>query len=345
MTITLGLVGVGRWGPNLLRNFHNHRTSVVRVIADRDEQRLAQVAALYPDIRAATDIDAVLEADDVVGVVIATPTATHYELVKRALSAGKHVMVEKPLTDDVAQAEELTALAEARGAVLLVGHVFLYNPAVERVKEYLAAGTLGRPYYIAMARTNLGPIRTDVNASWDLASHDISIADYWLGASPTEVSATGGKWINDGIADAVFVTLHYPDDVLVNLEASWLNPRKVRDVTIVAEHKMLTLDDTNPQEPIRIYDKGVTDTKVREGVVDTLGGFRSLVHEGDIVIPRVSLGEPLKSECDHFLECIASGVTPRSGPRLATDVVRVLAAIDRSMELGGARVTVAAARG
>jgi predicted dehydrogenase len=213
---------------------------------------------------------------------------------------------------------------------------------VEAVKRYLEGGELGRPYYISMVRTNLGPIRNDVNASWDLASHDISMANYWLDARPLSASATGGTWINPGIVDAVFATLEYPADVLVNLEVSWLNPRKVRDVTVVAEHKMLTLDDTNDQEPIRVYDKGVVDDRVRDEVIDTHNAFRSMVHEGEIVIPRVSLGEPLRSECDHFLDCVLQGTSPRTGAAPAVDVVRALDAIDRSMRLGGARVSVLA---
>jgi predicted dehydrogenase len=338
--VTLGVIGVGRWGPNLLRNFHNHRTSTVAMVADRDQRRRAQIAELYPDVPVIADADAILRAEAIDAVAIATPTSTHFALVKQALLADKHVMVEKPLTDNVAEAEELGDLAKERGLVLLVGHVFLYNPAVEQVKRYLAGDLLGSPYYISMVRTNLGPIRTDVNASWDLASHDISMANYWLGSAPTAVSAIGGTWINEGIPDAVFATLHYPGGVLVSIEVSWLNPRKVRDVTIVAEHKMLTLDDTNPSEPIRIYDKHVVDKRVREGVVDTLHGFRSLVHEGEILIPQISAGEPLKAECDHFLECVETGSIPRSGPDAAIDVVRVLEAIDRSMAQSGTHIAV-----
>ncbi len=338
----MGVVGIGRWGPNLLRNFHNHRTSVVAMVAERDDRRRAQIAELYPDVQVVADADLVIEAAGIDAVAIATPTRTHYPLVRQALLADKHVLVEKPLTDDLATAIELEKIAEERGRVLLVGHVFIYNPGVEAVKQYLDGGDLGKPYYISMVRTNLGPIRKDVNASWDLASHDISIANYWLDARPLSASATGGTWINPGIPDAVFATLEYPDNVLVSLEVSWLNPRKVRDVTVVAEDKMLTLDDTNDHEPIRIYDKGVVDDRVRDEVIDTLGEFRSMVHEGEIVIPRVSLGEPLKSECDHFLECVLHGVAPRTGPALAVNVVRALDAIDRSMRLGGERVSIRA---
>ncbi len=312
------------------------------MVAERDDRRRAQIAELYPDVEVVADADLVMDSADIDAVAISTPTRTHYPLVRQALLAGKHVLVEKPITDDLASAIELEKLAEERARVLLVGHVFLYNPGVETVKRYLDEGRLGRPYYIAMVRTNLGPIRKDVNASWDLASHDISIANYWLESHPLSVSARGGAWINPGIPDAVFATLEYPENVLVSLHVSWLNPRKERDVTVVAEHKMLTLDDTNDQEPIRIYDKGVVDERVRDEVIDTVGQFRSMVHEGEIVIPRVSLGEPLKAECDHFLDCVQRGVAPRTGPGPAIEVVRVLDAIDRSIRLAGASVSVVA---
>jgi predicted dehydrogenase len=334
VTVRIGIIGVGRWGPNLLRNFHNHRKSEVSIVADHDQRRLAQIAELYPDVKTVPSAHSVFESD-VDAVAIVTPTATHHGLVKQALLAGKHVLVEKPIANDLPEAEELGALAADRGLVLLVGHVFLYNPAVERVKEYLDQGLIGKPYYLSMVRTNLGPIRVDVNVAWDLASHDISIANYWLGASPIAASASGGTWINDGIPDAAFIVLRYPNNVLVNLQVSWLSPRKARDITIVAENKMLTLDDTNPQEPIRIYDKGVVDRHVSTDVVDTLGGFRSLVHEGEILIPHVSLGEPLKTECDHFIDCVAHGATPRTPASDAVEVVRALKAIDRSMQNSG----------
>jgi len=338
--VSVGVVGVGRWGPNLLRNFHGRTASSVRAVAERDDRRRAQIAEMYPDVEMVADAGELVGRPDLDAVVIATPTVTHFELVRASLEAGKHVMVEKPLTHDVEEALQLQALAAERDRVLLVGHVFLFNPAVEKVKEYLGGDLLGAPYYVSMVRTNLGPVRTDVNASWDLAAHDVSIANYWLDGVPVSVSATGGTWINGGIADAVFAVLEYPGGVLVNLHVSWLSPRKVRDITVVAENRMLTLDDTNPSEPIRIYDKGIVDTEVREGVVDTLGRFRSIVHEGDITIPRVSLGEPLRTECEHFVECITDGVECRSGAREGVDVVRTLAAIDRSIAAGGARTEV-----
>jgi predicted dehydrogenase len=332
--VKIGIIGLGRWGPNLLRNFHENPATSVPIAADADESRRALIAPRYPAINLASSAQAVI-ASDIDAVVIATPTSTHYQLVRDALLAGKHVLVEKPITNDVGQACELAELATARGLVLMVGHVFVYNSGVEAVKQYIDEGVLGRVYYVSMVRTNLGPIRTDVDVVWDLAAHDISISNYWLEAVPEAVSANGGVWINEDVADAAFITLRYPRNVLVNIQASWLNPRKVRDITVVAEQKMLTLDDTMPDQPIRIYDKGVVDDVVHRGVVDTVSRFRSIVHEGEIRIPPVSLGEPLRNECEHFIDCIVNGTKSRSGAREAIDVVCALEAASRSMRKGG----------
>src|SRR6185295_3942898 len=242
---------------------------------------------------------------------------------------------EKPITTATAEGQELCALAAGNGRVLMVGHVFLYNGGVRRVKQYLGEGALGRVYYVGMVRTNLGPIRLDVNAAWDLAAHDISIANYWLDAPPLEASAVGGSWINSGTEDAVFATLRYPSDVLVNLHVSWLNPRKTRDITVVGEKRMLTFDDLNLYEPVRLYDKQVTDE--RTPYVDTFASYRARIHEGDVVIPKVALGEPLRAECEHFLDCIANGTTPVTDGPAAVDVVRTLEAIARSVHGGGRR--------
>jgi predicted dehydrogenase len=338
--ISMGVIGAGHWGPNLIRNFNNGTTSKVAWVADRDANRLEQVCARFPEVQRTGEPNDVLTDPTVMAVVIATPTSTHYALAKAALEHDKHVLVEKPITENVAHAEELCELADRRGKILMVGHVFLYNAAVRRVKQYIDDGTLGRVYYISMVRTNLGPIRVDVNAAWDLASHDISIVNYWLGAQARSVSATGGNWINPGIEDAVFATLGYPNDVLVNLHVSWLNPRKARDITVVGAERMLTFDDMNLTEPVRIYDKRVTETRTVAGYVDSFASFRASVREGDIVIPNVTIGEPLRAQCDHFVECIATGKTPLTSGKGGASVVRTLDALARSMRTGGTREAV-----
>lgn len=333
--IGVAVVGVGQWGPNLVRNFHEHPRSRLVWLIDRDDARLNRVAEHYPSVSRSGDASDAFADDAVDAVVISTPTTTHYDIARTALEMGKHVLVEKPLTTSVAQAERLVTMAADVGRVLMVGHVFLYNEAIQRVKRYLTEGSLGRLYYISMVRTNLGPIRVDVNAAWDLAAHDIAIANWWLDAEPATVSGIGGNWINPGLEDAVFAALRYPNDVLVKIDASWLNPRKVRDITIVGEKRMLTVDDMNLTEPLRIYDKGVSDERIVPDFVDTFASFRASTREGDISVPRVPTGEPLRAECEHFLECIEFRKRPLSGGPEGTAVVRALEALDRSIADGG----------
>ena len=340
--IRVAVVGAGHWGPNLIRNFHNQQTSVVGLVVDSSEDRLQQVRQRFPDVPVSHDARSAFDNPDIDAVVIATPTTTHYALAKAALLAGKHVLVEKPITTSSSEGDELVTLADRMAKVLMVGHVFCYNTGVQRVRQYLQDDRLGRIYYISMVRTNLGPIRMDVNAAWDLASHDISIVNYWLGANALHVSAYGGTWINAGIEDAVFATLRYPNNVLVNLHASWLNPRKARDITVVGDQRMLTFDDMNLLEPIRMYDKQVTQDRVQPGFVDTFASFRASIRDGDITIPKVAMGEPLKSECDHFLTCVKSNSEPLSGGNEGVAVVRVLEAIERSCRNHGREEAVAA---
>jgi predicted dehydrogenase len=332
--IRVAVVGAGHWGPNLIRNFHNRERSEVAWVIDRDPARLAQVRARFADVRTGVDAEPALADPSVDAVVIATPAATHYRLTKSALEGGKHVLVEKPIATSVDHGAELCTLAARAGRVLAVGHVFLYNPGVQRVKRYLDDGDLGRVYYVSMVRTNLGPIRMDVDAAWDLASHDVAIVNYWLGSEPLAVSAIGGTWINAGIADAVFATFRYRDNVFVNLHVSWLNPRKSRDITVVGEKRMLTFDDMNLAEPLRLYDKHVTDDRT-PSYVDSFASFRASVRDGDITIPRVTLGEPLKAECEDFLDCVEHGRVPLSGGREGLAVVRALGALQRSAEQHG----------
>jgi predicted dehydrogenase len=332
--IRVAVLGAGEWGPNLIRNFHNKQTSEVVWIIDRDATRLHEVHAHFPDAEVGQHPEQALHDPSVHAVVVATPTSSHYAHAKEALERGKHVLVEKPLTTELKQGLTLLELATRRQLVLMVGHVFVYNPAIRKVKEYLDAGHLGKVHYVSMVRTNLGPVRLDVNAAWDLAAHDLSIANYWFNAEPLSVSAMGGTWINQGIEDAVFATLRYPQGVLVTLHASWLNPRKTRDITVVGESRMLTFDDMNLDEPLRIYDKEIND--VRTGpYADSFASFRASVRKGNVTVPKVPLGEPLATECAHFLECIVTGKQPFSGGREGIGVVSALEAMQRSMRAGG----------
>jgi predicted dehydrogenase len=340
--IRVAVLGAGHWGPNLIRNFASNERSRVAWVVDRDAGRLAEVRTRVPDARTGDDPAPALADPEVDAVVVATPTTTHYALARAALEQGKHVLVEKPIATDAHQGAELCSLAAARGRVLMVGHVFLFNAAIQRVKQFLERGELGRVYYVAMVRTNLGPIRVDVNAAWDLAAHDVSIVNHWLGGEPESAAAVGGTWINPGIADAVFATLRYPGGVLVNLHVSWLNPRKARTITVVGEERMLTFDDMDLNEPLRLYDKQVTARRTTADYVDSFASFRASVREGDILIPRVAGGEPLRAECEHFLDCVATGARPLTGGPEGVAVVRVLEAIERSLAAGGREERVAA---
>jgi predicted dehydrogenase len=340
--IGVAVVGAGHWGPNLIANFERSERSRVVTVADRDESRLAAVTARFPTVGTTTDFATIAGDPSVDAVVIATPTRTHFELAQIALEHGKHVLVEKPLTHSVSTSETLCDLAARCDRVLMVGHVFVYNAAARRVKDYVVGGDLGRIYYASMVRTNLGPIRVDVDAAWDLAAHDVALASYWLDAEPTTVTAAGGAFINSGISDVVFATLRYPDDVLVNLHASWLNPRKAREITVVGDRRMLTFDDVNLTEPLRLYDKQVMDARTRPEFVDSIDSFRMSVHEGDVTVPRVAPSEPLQNECEHFLDCVIDGKAPLSGGAEGRAVVRALEALSRSLSEGGREIRVGA---
>ena len=339
-TVRLGIVGAGRWGPNLMRNLHKPPVSEVGRVIDIDEARLHEVGLRYPGIQLDTDIGGVLGDHSIDAVVIATPTRTHFDLARSALDAGKHVLVEKPLTHSSASAQKLCAIARHHKLVLMVGHVFIYNESVRQVREMLAEGALGRIHYLSMTRTNLGPIRTDVGAEWDLASHDLSIVDYWLQAEPVAVSAVGGSWLNPGMCDAVFATLNFPHDILVHLHVSWLNPRKAREITVVGSRAMLTLDDMSFDEPIRIYDKAVDSTPLEIDFPETFTAYRTSVREGDIRIPRVKASEPLSVECDQFVDSILTGRAPPTDGISGLRVVRILEKLSESIRARGSEVAV-----
>lgn len=338
----IGVVGAGHWGPHLIRNFNDNLSSQVLWVAELDDARRKMISERFPSTSVTTDLADILEDERVDAVVVATPTSTHADVVTKALEAGKHVLVEKPIAHSFDDSIALCRLADENDVVLMVGHVFLFNPAFRAAKEYIDRGDLGDIKYLSMTRTNLGPVRGDVNAAWDLASHDISIANYWLGATPTAVTATGGSWLNEGVEDVVFATLSYPGGVLAHIEASWLNPRKRRLAAVVGSERMLTIDDMELTEPVRIYDKGIIG--VDGEFTDTFAGFRSQIREGEVRIPHVTGGEPLKSECDEFLRRIAGDGGDLSDGWDGARIVAVLDAIDTSIAKGGGATPVKTVR-
>lgn len=334
--IGISVVGCGHWGPNHVRVFNSFADASVKQIVDPDEKRLARVRAQFPEIPCARDCRVTLRDPEIDAMVIATPTSTHYPLVKEALRAGKHVLCEKPLSETAAEADELEDLARKSGRILMVGHTFLFNGGIAKLKSLCGSGEIGRTQYLAASHTNLGPIRSDVNAAYDLASHDISIFNWLLESEPEVVSATGQSFLQRGIEDVVFLSLRYPSEVLASIRASWLDPKKVRQITVVGSKRMVTWDDLEPTSPITIYDKGA----LAEPEHNDYGEFlRVSMWDGDIVSPKVEQEEPLRVQDRHFLETIA-GATPRSTGRFAAGVVRTLEAVAKSLKLGGAPVAI-----
>ncbi len=334
--LKVGVVGCGYWGPNLIRNFANLKSSKVVMCADLSEARLNHMKQLYPTIRTTTSYRDLLNDPEIEAVVIATPVSQHYPIAREALEAPKHVFVEKPLAQSVEEGFKLVRLAKEKGRVLMVGHTFVYTAAVNKIKDLIWAGELGEIYYISTSRVNLGIFQEDINVVWDLAPHDISIMNYILNSHPISVSAIGQSYIRPGIEDVAFLNLRYPQSALANIHVSWLNPNKIRSTTVVGSKKMLVYDDISSLEKIRIYDKGVTVTPH----YDTFGEFQLSYRYGDISIPRLDDAEPLKIECQHFVDCIVNGATPRSGGRHGYEVLVALDAADRSMREHGKEVTI-----
>ena len=332
--INVAVIGYGYWGPNLARNFHQLPEARLALVSDLDTARLAEVARLYPATTVTADYRQALTRPEIEAVAVATPVRSHFAIAQEALLAGKHVLVEKPLALTTAEAEALIALAEQQRRTLMVGHTFEYNPAVWKIKELIAAGEIGQVYYAYANRVNLGRVQYDVNALWSIAPHDVSILLYLLEAMPLAVSARGATYLSQGVEDVVFLTLAFPGNVLAHVQASWLDPSKVRRLTIVGSEKMIVYDDVDNEAKVKIYDKGV----YRKG--STYGEFQFRVHSGDIHIPRIDMTEPLRNECAHFIECVRTGRRPRTDGACGLRVVRVLEAAQRSLEQGGASVQV-----
>lgn len=326
--ISLAIIGIGRWGPNLLRNFVSMEGVSVAMVADSDESRLVAVSRRFPDIAGTTDPQDIMKDGSIDCVVIATPLCTHFSLACRALEAGHHVLVEKPLASSSRECRQLITLADRMNKILFVGHTFKYNAGIRAAKEYIASGELGEIYLIDANRTNLGPVRYDTNALWDLASHDISIFSYWTGEDPHSVSARGGCFLNSAIEDVVYATCAYGSGIVAHVHASWLNPRKVREITVVGKKKMLVWNDMNLSEPIRIYNRGFERD---DDYQDTFGDFRLSIREGEVVIPNIKLNEPLLAECEHFIACVKTGARPLTDGHDGLGVVRVLEAASESM--------------
>ncbi len=334
--INIGVIGAGYWGPNLIRNVAQLAEAHLHTVCDADEARLAQIAAQFSPQHTTTDLHELLQNSDIEGVIVATPAHTHAEVTRACLQAGKHVLVEKPLALTVSDSEALVSLAAQQKCVLMVGHVFEYNPAVRKLAEIINSGEIGDVLYIYATRVNLGKIRNDLNAFWNLAPHDISIVNMLLGSAPSHVSARGYQLLpkEKHLEDVVFAILEYPQGVVTHIHTSWLDPNKVRRMTVVGTKKMVVYDDVSDNR-ITIYDKGVV---WMEG--SDYGEHRLMTFTGDIHIPKIAASEPLREEVLHFLDCIRTGGTPISDGVDGLNVVRVLEAVDRSIHQSGQLVEI-----
>ncbi len=336
--LRIGIAGFGYWGPNHVRNMNALAGEGVRVhsVADLDPVRQLRARSSFPWVETTGDVYTQISDAAIDAMVIATPVHTHYELTRASLLAGKHVLVEKPVTTSVSKAQELATLADDLGLVLMVGHTFEYTPAVEFIHQLIERNELGKTLYIRSQRVNLGQHQPDINVLWDLAPHDISIILHLLGSMPTHATALGRAHVNPRVDDIVSLSLEFPDNVVANVILSWLDPRKVREMTIIGSDKMLVYDDTNTIEKIRIYDKGVDAPPEYQ----SYGEFQVSYRYGDIVSPTLANHEPLAVQSRHFIDCIRTGKQPRTNGDSGVRVVKVLAAAQLSLDRCGARTSV-----
>jgi len=331
-TLRIGVIGCGHWGPNHIRVFSELDRTTVLACCDLSEARLSRISGRFPGIRTSNQCSSIFTDDAIDAVVIATPTNTHFRLVEQALQAGKHVLVEKPLCQSVVEGEALAALAEKTERVLMVGHVFLFNPGIVRLCETIRRGELGGVHYLDAVRTNLGPIRGDVNSLYDLATHDISIFNYLLGEAPVAVSCLGSRITQDSVEDVCFTTMQYADGTLAHIHVSWLNPRKVRTITVVGSKKMAHWDDIDPVDTLRVFDKGLSE----EPTYNSFGEFQCSLRSADMHVPAVSACEPLKEQGKAFASWILDNEPCGCGAAEGLAVVRTLEAAMESLACGGA---------
>lgn len=329
--INIGVIGFGYWGPNLVRNFSQASGAKVVAICDANENRRANAAALYPAVRMTDNVQDIFEDPSIDAVVVATPVSTHYELGMKAMRAGKHVMVEKPLALTAAHALEMVELAEREKKVLMVGHTFIYTSAVMKMKELIDAGELGELYYFDSVRINLGLFQSDVNVLWDLAVHDLSIMDYLIDQKPQAVAATGIANIAGQHECLAYLTCFFPNEMIAHFHVNWIAPVKIRQTLIGGSDKMILYDDIEMSEKVKVYDKGVTLNSGPEGAYQLHVGYRA----GDMWAPHLNNIEALRVETQHFVDCIRDGSRPRSDGRAGLRLVRMLEAASTSMKQRG----------
>ncbi len=324
----VGVVGCGQWGPNQIRSFFFHADSCVVRICDTDIVRLKANQEHFPNIEITQNFEEITRACDIDAVVVTTPVSTHYRIAMDALSHGKDVLCEKPLAIHADECEALAQMAEKNSLILMVGHVFLFNPGILELKRLISGNEIGDIHYLHAQRTNLGPVRRDVNAVYDLASHDLSIFNYLLNATPKVLSAVGKCYLQPAIEDVAFVSLEYPGNILAHIHVSWLDPKKIRQITVVGKDKMMTWNDLSLSGPVEIYYKRVE----KEPYYKDFGEFHLLVKEGESRIPYVKNIEPLRQQTDHFVDCIVHRKKPIADGHGAAEIVRTLETIQEILE-------------
>jgi predicted dehydrogenase len=334
--VRIAVVGLGYWGPNLVRNINEFPGAEPVVVCDLRSDALDTITRRYPAVRATTSFSEVLADDEVDAVVIATPVSRHHPMAAAALRGGKHVFVEKPLAASSREASDLIGLAERLGLVLMPGHTFLYSPPVMMIRKLIESGELGEIYFISTSRVNLGLHQPDVSVAWDLGPHDFSILRYWLGETPAYASALSRGCVIPTIPDVAFINLEFPSGTVAHVELSWLAPSKLRRTTVVGSRKMVVYDDTSA-EPVRVFDSGANVPNP-----ETFGEYKLTYRTGDIVSPQVEVAEPLYREMEDFCAAIRTGSVPRSSSEVGLEVVRIIEAVDASLEANGSRVDVAA---
>ena len=334
--IQAGLIGFGYWGPNLARNFNNNPDMHLAAIADFSEDRLEAASKLYPHVTITKDPGDLFGNKEIDAIAIATPVSTHYELARKSLLSGKHVWLEKPMTEKVEQGEALIELAEERGRVLLVDHTFVYTGAVRKVKELIDQGALGDLIYYDSTRANLGLFQQDVDVIWDLAPHDLSIMDFLMPYKKLSVSATGSHFYGNGIVPKALLAIFMENNIVAHINVSWVSPVKIRDTFIAGTSKMILYDDNHPSEKVKVYDKGVELYETKEALYRLKVQYRV----GDMYAPKVDNQEALALEAEHFADCIMNGKRPMTDGKAGLEVVKLLVAAQESLKQNGAPVNI-----
>lgn len=332
--LNVGIIGVGYWGPNIVRNFSANKNTNVLMVADLKRDRLDLIESNYPTVETTRDVKDIINHPKIDAVAICTPVFTHYEIARAALEAGKHILIEKPMTSTSVQSEELINLAEQKNLTIMVDHTFLFTGAVRKIKEMVDGGEIGDIYYFDSVRVNLGLFQHDINVIWDLAPHDISIMDFIIPHKAEAVSATGADHVGRGLEDVAYMTVYYPNNIIAHIHVNWLSPVKIRQTLIGGSRQMIVWDDNSPSEKIKIYNKGIEVIKTQDQIYNTLIQYRT----GDMISPNIPPTEALAIEIAHFVDCVTNGKKPISDGHLGHSVVKILESSEKSIKNRGKEI-------